>query len=56
MGRNSEANRHRIQNQFAHDSKIIDLDTGRTVPWFKVLEIPNSRYFYFGTGGGLGVY
>jgi hypothetical protein len=56
IGRNCEANRHRIQNEFAHDNKIIDLKTGATVPWFKVLEIPNNRYFYFGTGGGLGVY
>jgi len=47
-GGNSEANRHRIQNQFAHD-RI-------GVPWFQILETPNSRYFYFGTGSPSGVY
>jgi len=48
FGGNNEANRHRIQNRMAHDA--ID------VPWFQVLEIPNKKYFYFGTGVASGVY
>jgi RHS repeat-associated protein len=57
FGSNGEWNRHNIQNKFAHDSKVIDYRTGRTVPYFKFLtEVPTKRYFYFGTGGGLGTY
>jgi RHS repeat-associated protein len=57
FGSNGEWNRHNIQNKFAHDSKVIDFRTGRTVPYFKFLtEVPTKRYFYFGTGGGLGTY
>jgi hypothetical protein len=48
FGTNNEQNRTKIQNEFAHEQK--------GVPWFRILEIPNKRYFYFGTGGGLGVY
>lgn len=56
FGTNREKNRHCIQNRFAHDNKVIDPVTGRTVPWFRILDIPEKRYFYFGTGSGLGVY
>jgi hypothetical protein len=56
IGRNCEANRHRIQNQFAHDNKVIQKNPRKTVPWFQIQQVPNNRYFYFGTGGGLGVY
>lgn len=57
FGRNGEWNRRNIQNKFAHDHKVIDFKTGRTVPYFKFLvDVPTKRYFYFGTGGGSGVY
>jgi len=45
IGRNSERVRDLFQNQIAHDWL-----TGS--PHFRVLDVPSSWYFYFGTGTG----
>jgi hypothetical protein len=45
FGINSEKVRHVFQNQFAHT--LIQSD-----PWYKVLAIPLSFFWYFGTGLG----
>ncbi len=47
FGRNSEQIRHTYQNRFAHDFLM-----GGDSPYFKVLDIKPSWYFYYGVGTG----